>query len=129
MRRQEDSLRDKIEKARKDNPGKAREKAGELRAEAVVSQYRQASRESGRVHHGGVEFWSVEPIGDGGVAIRTGPDEVEDDYRIFNPPTLVRDGAGEIVVNGKRYREDPLGAVAEVIQQHRQNKIQRRSNR
>jgi len=37
------------------------------------------------------------------------------DFVIVNPPTLVPDPAGEIVVHGVRCREDPLAAVAYVI--------------
>jgi hypothetical protein len=40
-------------------------------------------------------------------------------YRIFNPPLLVKDPAGTLVVDGQCYRMDPVTAVAEVIVQHR----------
>jgi hypothetical protein len=37
-------------------------------------------------------------------------------YRIVNPPTLVEDPAGDVIGgDGRRYRHDPLAAVAEVI--------------
>jgi len=39
----------------------------------------------------------------------------EPHWRIFNPPTLVRDPAGDVVIAGQRYRKDPLAAVAETI--------------
>lgn len=90
-----------------------------LRAAAVVGQFASAASGKNSVHYGGVEFWSVTNIGDGGIEVRTSPNRVESVYRIFNPPTLVRDGSGLIVVDGRRYREDPLGAVAEVILMHR----------
>lgn len=43
-------------------------------------------------------------------------------YRIFNPPTLVRDPLGSVEVRGQRYREDPLAAIAEVIASHNPSK-------
>lgn len=39
----------------------------------------------------------------------------EPDFRVINPPTLVADRSGSIIVNGVAYREDPLQALAEVI--------------
>lgn len=33
-------------------------------------------------------------------------------FRIFNPPTLVPDPAGDVDRDGTRYRIDPVGAVA-----------------
>lgn len=36
-------------------------------------------------------------------------------FVIVNPPTLARDPQGEIEINGERYRDDPLGAIADVI--------------
>lgn len=43
----------------------------------------------------------------------------EPHYRFINPPLLVRDPAGPVERNGRRYREDPLAALAEVIARHR----------
>lgn len=39
-------------------------------------------------------------------------------FRVINPPTLVEDRGGEIIVNGVRHREDPLLALAEVLAGH-----------
>lgn len=36
-------------------------------------------------------------------------------FRIFNPPMLAEDPAGPIEINGRRYREDPIAAVAQVV--------------
>lgn len=36
-------------------------------------------------------------------------------FRIFNPPTLAPDPTGDREINGIRFREDPLAAVAMVI--------------
>lgn len=37
------------------------------------------------------------------------------EFVIVNPPTLVPDPAGDVIVRGMRFREDPLAAVAHVI--------------
>lgn len=39
-------------------------------------------------------------------------------FRIVNPPTLVEDPQGPVELDGRRYREDPLAALAEVIGRH-----------
>jgi len=39
-------------------------------------------------------------------------------FRIYNPPLLAEDATGPVEVNGRRYREDPVTAVAEVIARH-----------
>lgn len=39
-------------------------------------------------------------------------------FRIVNPPTLVPDPLGDIVVNGATFREDPISAIAHVIAQN-----------
>lgn len=39
-------------------------------------------------------------------------------FRIFNPPLLVPDPAGETSMGPRRYRRDPLAAVAMVIASH-----------
>jgi hypothetical protein len=36
-------------------------------------------------------------------------------FRIFNPPTLVEDAGGQVEAHGKRYREDPMAALAEAV--------------
>lgn len=36
-------------------------------------------------------------------------------FRIFNPPMLAADPAGPVEINGQRFREDPLLAVAQVV--------------
>lgn len=60
---------------------------------------------------------------DGGAHIEVyvdDPDGGDPCFRIFNPPCLVRDSLGEVVRESgrrtvRRYREDPLAAVAEAI--------------
>ena len=61
-----------------------------------------------------VAFGHVELI-EGGVEVWLGTKSGKPDYRIFNPPTLVYDAQGDIEVRGRMHREDPLGALAEVI--------------
>lgn len=68
-----------------------------------------------------VHFGHVEEI-EGGVEVWLGPKQGPPAYRIFNPPTLARDPLGDIEVRGQKYREDPLGALAEAIASHRTNK-------
>lgn len=36
-------------------------------------------------------------------------------FRVVNPPLLVPDPDGDVVVRGEHFREDPLAALAEVI--------------
>lgn len=43
-------------------------------------------------------------------------------FRIFNPPILAPDPAGDIEIGGRRYREDPVRAVALSIGLHRSNR-------
>lgn len=40
---------------------------------------------------------------------------LDPNYRLINPPMLVEDPAGSVFLRGRRFREDPIGAVAEVI--------------
>ncbi len=39
-------------------------------------------------------------------------------FRVINPPGLVEDPAGDVALGNRRYRADPLAALAEVIGQH-----------
>lgn len=39
-------------------------------------------------------------------------------FRVWNPPLLVEDAQGPIQVGDRRYREDPLSALAEVVARH-----------
>lgn len=36
-------------------------------------------------------------------------------FVIVNPPTLIPDPLGDVIVNGMRFREDPLRALAQAI--------------
>jgi hypothetical protein len=36
-------------------------------------------------------------------------------FVIVNPPTLVPDPTGDVLIRGQRFREDPLGALAMVL--------------
>jgi hypothetical protein len=40
-------------------------------------------------------------------------------FRVFNPPILATDPAGAVTVGTRRYREDPVAALAELIARHR----------
>ena len=71
--------------------------------------------------HGQVELANVaHKVGDDGleyVEVYTAGATVSGDphFKIWNPPVLVEDPVGEIELSGRRYREDPLGAIAEVV--------------
>lgn len=39
-------------------------------------------------------------------------------FRIVNPPTLVRDPQGDVILQSGTFREDPIAAIAEVIATH-----------
>jgi hypothetical protein len=42
----------------------------------------------------------------------------ESHFRVVNPPRYVEDPAGDIEINGKRFRDDPLAALAFTIAQN-----------
>lgn len=50
-------------------------------------------------------------------------------FRIFAPPTLVEDPAGDVQAAGRRCRKDPLAALAEVVGQHGGAHLPRRKRR
>jgi hypothetical protein len=39
----------------------------------------------------------------------------ESHFVVYNPPLLATDPTGPIEINGRRFREDPLAALAEVV--------------
>lgn len=47
-------------------------------------------------------------------------------FRIYNPPLLAEDPAGDIEVSGRKYREDPVQAIAEVVGRNGGRKVRRR---
>jgi hypothetical protein len=75
-------------------------------------------------HVVGVEVFLAGGFGADGKALPL-PDDVEAHYRIVNPPTLVKDDAGAVDVGRRRYREDPLGAIAQAIGGARTGKVKR----
>lgn len=82
------------------------------------------SRKGGEVTLTNVKY--VEYDGVSCVEIWGDDGAVSPSYRIFNPPTLVEDGLGDVEVRGKKYREDPLGALAEVLASNSAGKKVRR---
>lgn len=66
------------------------------------------------------------------VEVWTGPQQGPPQYRLINPPMLVPDSRGEVVLNevnkargkttARRYRIDPLVAIAEFIASHQGGK-------
>ena len=69
-----------------------------------------------------IEFESITqaPGYPDGMAVRLrplgAPRDGTADLVIVNPPTLVRDHRGDIDAHGVKHREDPLGALGEVVQ-------------
>ena len=39
-------------------------------------------------------------------------------FRVVNPPRFVPDVNGDVIINGRPFREDPLGALAEIAARH-----------
>lgn len=50
-------------------------------------------------------------------------------FRVVNPPLLVEDPEGPVEARGRRWREDPLAALAEVIGRNGGAQVQRRRAR
>jgi hypothetical protein len=50
-------------------------------------------------------------------------------FRIYNPPTLVLDPAGDIEVHGKLHRLDPMAALADTVARYGGAQAQRKGTR
>lgn len=93
----------------------------------VVSAYRRAVPGPGgpltvKTSDGEVSFESVAVATDENgveyleVYLRGEPENGDPHFRVYNPPTLVPDPNGPITGRGgRKYREDPVLAVAEII--------------
>lgn len=73
-----------------------------------------------QTRHGDVEFTGVAEVEVDGVVcleVRLAGPVIGNDphFRIFNPPTLVEDPTGDVQSGTRRYRVDPVAAVAELI--------------
>lgn len=117
------SLRDRLRRVARDSDIEPRERVRRVarqRAKAVAEAWTERQAETPRVVVAGVPMGHVAEI-DGGVEVWLGPQRGAPDFRIFNPPTLVTDPAGDISIEHRteRYREDPLAALAEAIQSAR----------
>jgi hypothetical protein len=88
----------------------------------AVEQAHEAAAEDGPVvvatPGGTVEIESLSASGEAVEVTVTGAAGGDPSFRIFNPPTLVPDPAGDVEVHGIRFRYDPLAAVAHVIANH-----------
>jgi hypothetical protein len=119
-----EKLRDRLKAEMADEtasrPVRAR-KVARLRAKAVKDAFDE-QKKKGPLRIGSVEIAHIEEA-DGEVAIWLGRRHAgPPDYRIVTPPTLVKDGTGDVDLGERgRYREDPLAAVAEVIESHRRS--------
>lgn len=118
-------LRERIMAAREANPNQAAGRGAQLRTTAVVDDFaeRKAELAPGEpLTVGGVTFYDIRALGANGIEVFTAPDAVESHYRIFNPPTMVRRGDGDIPLRGRNFVEDPLAAIASVIRTDRENR-------
>ncbi len=72
----------------------------------------------------------VDAVGVSWVDVRVDhPSGGDPHYRIFNPPLLVEDPAGDVLVAGRRFRRDPVAAIAETIARHGGSSSGRRGKR
>lgn len=46
------------------------------------------------------------------------PENGDPEFRVINPPRFVPDPAGDVIIGGQPFREDPLAALAHVVAQH-----------
>lgn len=97
------------------------------RAEEVIGAWEARGEDPGpyalRTRHGDVILERVtrhEEDGQAYVEVYAGGETAGGDphFRVFAPPTLVEDPNGEIESGGRRFRKDPLAALAEVVAQH-----------
>lgn len=107
----------------KDDGGKQDQKAKDrCRAtkDALAARMPAGAPLQVQTRNGDVAFTSVEETEVDGVTcleIRLAEPVVGNDphFRIFNPPTLVEDPTGDVQSGARRYRVDPVAAVAELI--------------
>ncbi|WP_328339552.1 hypothetical protein [Micromonospora sp. NBC_00421] len=61
------------------------------------------------------------------IEVRTGANEAGDPhFRIVNPPIYAQDPAGDVEIGGRRYRADPVAALAEAIGSFGGARVERR---
>lgn len=110
-----------------DGREKVRERAAERAtrtAEAWTSRAQKRGRTpepyARRTRHGEVILERLtfhEEDGQAWVEVWAGGDIQGDDphFRVFNPPSLVEDPYGPVEIHGRRFREDPVAALAEAV--------------
>jgi hypothetical protein len=119
-----------------EEPKNGRERAAG-RAARTVAAWRGNGREgyARRTRHGEVHLAAVQEVTtDSGVpAVEVwvaGETEGGDPHFIIvNPPGLAEDPLGPVEVGGRRFREDPLAALAEVVALHGGARTQKRKRR
>jgi len=87
--------------------------AADLPEEGLVSRTR-----AGTVHIASVDFGKEGEVEWVDLTLAGQTEGGDPSMRIYNPPTLVSDPLGDIEVRGKRYRRDPLAALAELAAHH-----------
>ncbi len=121
-----------IEKAARSRTGTAHDRAqriGKLRAGAVAQaadEARLSASEGILIEAGGITHrleWARAELVDGAeTAVRLRPlggsDDGSADIVVINPPILVADPQGDVEIDGRRYREDPLAALGQVLSRH-----------
>lgn len=110
-----------------DQDRKARERGAE-RARRTGTAWGQRPHRRGlppepyvrRTRHGEVRLDALQVLEVDGhtvVEVWVGGDTENGDphFRVVNPPQLVEDPQGPVEVRGRRYREDPVAALAEAV--------------
>lgn len=123
MAPQKDKTADRPGKDPADAPGRQRATERARKADQAWKDHR--AKRGGqpyvvRTRHGEVRLDAVEIHQDGDLAwveVWAGGDAVGADphFRIFNPPTLTEDPLGDVEIQGRRFREDPMAALAEAV--------------
>lgn len=79
--------------------------------------------------HGSLRFCAVqlhERSGECWLEIYLSATSRRPDFRVHNPPLLAQDARGGVVVNGQRYRHDPVAALAELVLSYRTGRGKKR---
>jgi hypothetical protein len=118
-------IRERVREILEANPGASRTVVERrtrliraLRARAVREAFEEEAL-NGPVRRGPLTFHRIEVVAEGEIAVWLGPHDGPPEYRLVNPPMNARDlVAGDIQLGDepdRRFREDPLTAIAQGI--------------